>query len=167
MYVCMLFSVCLSPSFLSLSLSLIRKPKPSDIQDFTLALTGSEWQSGMSDPINRLIMWSPSTYMIVTTVFLKILLWQKFISLFFILKVLEGGYWGSFTLRKIWFWLLFNIYVRFKFLLFLWSNIFILITYILYLSTAFIFLSIDIVFLAGMMPKYLGLSERLNIPHRM
>ena len=44
-----------------------------------------------SDPINRLVMSSPSTYLIVLTVFFKLLLLQTSSQPYFILKVLKRG----------------------------------------------------------------------------
>ena len=64
----------------------------------TLALTGLDSQSDSSDPINQLIKSSPNTYMIVATIFFKLLLWQTSTQPYLILKVLEGGGgWGSIT----------------------------------------------------------------------
>ena len=70
-----------------------------DLQHSTLAFTGLDGQSDEPDPINRLVMSSPSSYMIVPTVFFKLLLWQTSIQPYFILKVLEGSSRGLIVLR--------------------------------------------------------------------
>ena len=68
-------------------------------QHSSLALTGLDEQSEKPDHINRLVLSNPSVYMIVPVVFFKLLFWPTNIQPYSILKVLEGGGWGSFALR--------------------------------------------------------------------
>ena len=51
-----------------------------DLQHSILALTGPEEWSERPNQINQLIMSSPSIYMNVSTIFFKLLLWQKSIQ---------------------------------------------------------------------------------------
>ena len=62
---------------------------------------GSAWQVvGEFSPINRLVILSPSTNMIVPTIFFNLILWQTNPQSYFILKVLDGGGRGLITLRQ-------------------------------------------------------------------
>ena len=66
----------------------------SDLQQSTLALTGLDGWPKKANLINWLVMSGP---MIILTIFFKLLLWQTSTQPYFILKVLEGGNWDSYT----------------------------------------------------------------------
>ena len=70
-----------------------------DLQHSRLALAELNGQLERLDPINRLFMSSPRTYMIAPIVLFKFLLLQTSAQPYFILKMQEDGDWGSITLR--------------------------------------------------------------------
>ena len=74
--------------------------KLSDLQHSILALTGLDEWSQKSNSIHQRIILSPSTYMIILTVFFNVLSWQTSTQPYFILKVLKGSDWGSIMLRS-------------------------------------------------------------------
>ena len=70
----------------------------SDLQHFTLGLTGSDRRSEKYDPINQLVLSNSGTYMIIPTIFFKFLLWQTSIKPYFYLKgARREGLWVNCT----------------------------------------------------------------------
>ena len=66
---------------------LTRQPKWScDLQHSPLAFSELDGQSERPDPINKLVMLSSGTYMIVPTVFFKLFSWQTSTQPYFIIK---------------------------------------------------------------------------------
>ena len=57
--------------------------KSCDLQYYTLVLIGLDGRVKRPDPINRLVMSNPSTYVIVPIVFFKLLLLQKTLNPFY------------------------------------------------------------------------------------
>ena len=60
-----------------------------DLQNSTEGLTGQDEGSERPDSMNRLILSSFNSYIIIPTAFLKLILWQKSVQPYYILKVIE------------------------------------------------------------------------------